>query len=245
MSPNQKTSPQKTAEIAPAEPGPAPEDCLAPTWFLNYESPEVQAYIAKHSDPAASALENALRLYPVVRDGIRYNPYTLDLSRESFRLSLIVTQRQSYCIPKAMLYAGVCRALGIPARLGFGDVKNHLATGRLIEYLRTDLFAYHGYAELYLDGRWVQATPAFDARLCKKFGVAPLEFDGSSDSLFQEFDGGGRRFMEYVRYHGTSPDLPYEWLMNGLSQAYPHIYHGDLRKGDMLEDLELEKQNAG
>ena len=26
----------------------------------------------------------------------------------------------------------------------------------------TDLFVYHGYAELFLDGKWVKATPAFN-----------------------------------------------------------------------------------
>ena len=47
----------------------------------------------------------------------------------------------------------------------------------------TDLFVFHGYTELYLDGKWVKATPAFNLSLCTKFRVKPLEFDGRADSI--------------------------------------------------------------
>ena len=227
-------------EAAPMPgPGPEPSECLGPTYFFDYESPALQAFLAAHVDPALDAFENAIRLYYAVRDGLRYNPYKLDVARESFRLSHLVGLKQSYCIPKAMLYAGVCRALGFPARLGFGDVKNHLSSQQLIDYLGTDLFAFHGYAEIFLNGRWVQATPAFDQRLCAKFGVAPLDFDGTTDSLFQEFDGEGRKFMQYVRYHGCFADLPYEWLMDGMAKAYPRVFAGvrPRRDGDLMLEV--------
>lgn len=220
--------------------GPAPEDCLAATYFLDYESFAVQSYLAEYTDPAASPEANAVTLYHVVRDGLRYNPYKVSIEREEYRLSHIVGLKQTYCIPKAMLYAGLCRALGVPARLGFGDVKNHLSSQQLIDYLGTDLFAYHGYAEIFLNNLWVQATPAFDKRLCRKFGVAPLEFDGTQDSLFQEFDGDGRKFMEYVHYHGTSADLPYQWLMDGMTAAYPKVFSADFKTidGDLMHERE-------
>ncbi|MEQ9362839.1 MAG: transglutaminase family protein [Leptospirales bacterium] len=221
--PDRTTSPAEGEPPAPGA-GPAPEDCLAPTYFLDYEDPAVQSFVAAHTDPAGDAKSNAVRLYFAVRDGLRYNPYKVSLDHDAYRISRVVGLKQSYCIPKAMLFAGVCRAIGAPARLGFGDVKNHLSSERLIDFLGTDLFAYHGYAEVFLNDRWVQATPAFDRRLCGKFGVAPLDFDGEADSLFQEFDGDGQKFMEYVNYHGTSADLPFQWLMRGMTAAYPKVF---------------------
>jgi transglutaminase-like putative cysteine protease len=221
--------------------GPAPEDCLAPTYFLDHDAPAIQDFVAKHADPDADAKANAVRLYLAVRDGLRYNPYKVSVDPDAYRISRVVGLKQSYCIPKAMLFAGVCRAIGLPARLGFGDVKNHLSSDRLIEYLGTDLFAYHGYAEVYVDERWVQATPAFDLRLCEKFGVAPLDFNGEDDSLFQEFDGAGRKFMEYVHYHGTSADLPFDWLLRGMTAAYPKVFAG---RGEIIElDGDLMHEN--
>lgn len=215
---------------------PRPEECLAPTEFLDYEHPAVQAYIEEHAGTSGDTLERLTKLYYAVRDGLRYNPYTLEIHRESFYASTVVGHRQSYCIPKAVLFAAVARALGVPARLGFGDVKNHLSSQRLIDYLRTDVFAFHGYAELFLNGGWVQATPAFDARLCRKFGVPPLEFDGVSDGLFQPFDTDGRQFMEYIRYHGVFADMPHQWLLDGLKHMYPHIYEQGMISGDLMEE---------
>jgi transglutaminase-like putative cysteine protease len=226
-----------------------PENCVAPTWFYNYDAESVQAWIqqklGRHPQDIAAAIAGnagqqiarACELYLLVRDGWRYNPYKVEIAREAFRLSYILTLKQTYCIPKALLLAGLARAIGIPARLGFGDVKNHLSSPRLIAYLRTDVFAYHGYAELWLDGKWVQATPAFDARLCQHMKVEPLEFDGRTNSLFQEYNSNGQAFMQYVRYHGVCYDLPHEWLIQGFRAAFPHISFTELIKGDLMQEV--------
>ncbi|MFX5622752.1 transglutaminase, partial [Acinetobacter baumannii] len=83
---------------------------------------------------------------------------------------------------KAILLAACARHCRIPARIGLADVRNHLATPRLLEALRSEVVAMHGYTELYREGRWVKATPAFNRALCCAFDVAPLEFDGVADS---------------------------------------------------------------
>ena len=38
----------------------------------------------------------------------------------------------------------------------------------------TDLFAFHGFNEFFLDDTWVKATPAFNLSLCEKFGLRPV-----------------------------------------------------------------------
>jgi hypothetical protein len=111
--------------------------------------------------------------------------------------------------------------VGIPARLGYADVRNHLSTKKLIELLGSDLFRWHSFTELHLEGRWVKATPAFDVGLCRRFGVHPLEFDGRHDSLFQEYDQAGRRYMEYVSQRGCYADVPYEAIITEFKSVYP------------------------
>ncbi len=198
------------------------ETCLRPTYFLNSDDPRILETARKHR--ADSQRERAVLLYYYVRDGWKYNPYTVSRKRENCRASFMLTQKSGYCTTKALLLAALARAAGIPSRLGFGDVRNHLSSPRLIEYLRSEVFAWHGFTELYLDGRWVRCTPAFDAALCAKFSVSPLEFDGRSDSLFQEFDAGGRKFMEYIRYRGIYDDLPFEEMFQSLAEIYPHLF---------------------
>ena len=84
-------------------------------------------------------------------------------------------------------------------------------------------FKYHGYAELLLGGNWVKATPAFNTSLCERFDVAPLEFDGRQDSLFQQFNRRGDRYMEYVRDRGHYSDVPLDELRAALVEYYPAL----------------------
>ena len=168
--------------------------------------------------------ERAVSLYYAVRDKIRYNPF-LDFSKaDAFRASAVLEAGEGFCIGKAALLAACARAAGIEARVGFADVKNHLTTPRLAETMGSDLFVYHGYTELRLDGKWVKATPAFNLALCQRFRVKPLEFDGREDSIFHPFDQDERRHMEYLRDRGVHADVPVDEIQRAFREAYPKFY---------------------
>jgi transglutaminase-like putative cysteine protease len=122
-------------------------------------------------------------------------------------------------VGKAALLAAAARALGIPARVGFADVRNHLCTPRLRAWMGSDVFYFHGDAELFVRDRWVKATPAFDRALCERFGVPALPFDGVTDSLFQPCDRGGRRHLEYLRARGSYADVPAAEIMRTSAEA--------------------------
>jgi transglutaminase-like putative cysteine protease len=196
---------------------------LATGQFIDSAHPAVAAFSKKHC-AGKGEIERAVSLYYAVRDGIRYNPF-LDFSdRETFRASAVLAAGQGFCIGKAALLAAVARAAGIEARVGFADVKNHLTTPRLAETMGTDLFVYHGYADLHLEGRWVKATPAFNLALCKRFRVKPLEFDGRNDSIFHAFDEDERRHMEYLRDRGRYADVPVDEIQRVFEETYPKFY---------------------
>jgi len=169
---------------------------------------------------ADTPVERATRLYYAVRDGLRYDPYHIELTEEGLRASAVIARRQGFCVAKAGVLAALARSVGIPARLGFADVRNHLATERLRRTMGTDIFYYHGFTELYLDGRWIKATPTFNIELCEKFGVQPLEFDGRGDAILHPFDTANRRHMEYLRFHGSRADMPVEELRDAMQHHY-------------------------
>jgi hypothetical protein len=179
-------------------------------------------------------------LYYAVRDGFRYDPYSVDLSPEGLRASTVIQRGRGYCVAKAGLLVTVARAVGIPARPGFADVRNHLATARLLELMGTDVFYYHGYAELWLGERWVKATPAFNIELCEKFGVRPLEFDGLHDSLFHEHDAADRRHMEYLRDRGPRADIPVQELQEAMANHYPSFRS---LGGDFAAETDAERNS--
>ena len=196
---------------------------LEPGVYVDSAHPAVVDFARKNAS-GNSERERAVSLYYAVRDAIRYNPF-LDFSKESaYRASACLASGEGFCVGKAALLAACARAEGIAARVGFADVKNHLTTPALRERMGTDLFVYHGYSELLLEGNWVKATPAFNLELCKRFHVKPLEFDGREDSIFHPFDQQDRRHMEYLRDRGTHADVPVAEIMQAFRETYPLLY---------------------
>jgi transglutaminase-like putative cysteine protease len=194
---------------------------LAPGEFVDSGDAFVQEFAGRVTLGANDDVSRARKLYYAVRDEILYDPYYGGEARRYFRASDCLRARRGFCIPKAALLAAAARCLGIPARVAFADVRNHLSTKKLLELMGGDIFIWHSLTELYLEGRWVKATPAFNLSLCQRFGVHPLEFDGRRDSLFHEYDRAGRKHMEYVRDRGHYPDVPYERILADLRETYP------------------------
>ena len=191
--------------------------------YIDSNHPAIIAFAEKNAT-GRNHLQRAVSLYYAVRDGIRYNPF-LDFSKEeTYQASHCLSAGEGFCVGKAALLAACARADGIPARVGFADVKNHLTTPALRARMGSDLFIYHGYTELLLEGKWVKATPAFNLELCRRFKVKPLEFDGREDSIFHPFDEDERRHMEYLRDRGSHADVPVAEIMRAFREIYPVLY---------------------
>ena len=199
-------------------------DYLQPSQCIDSGHPRIMALARSLANPEQSDRENAVTLYYRVRDDIRYNPYAVGTDIEAFLASTTLQAREGWCVPKALLLAALCRAAGIPARVGFADVRNHLSTERLRAAMQTDVFYFHGYTSIYLNECWVKATPAFNIELCEKFDMRPLEFNGREDSLYHEFDRVGNKHMEYLNDRGEHLDLPYDEMSAVLRAHYPSLF---------------------
>lgn len=218
------------------------EEYIKPTYYIDSDHPEVIEFAEKKSASGETDNEKAVLLYYAVRDGIRYNPYSIEPSNESMKASSVLNKGHGYCVAKAVLLAACARAENIAARIGLADVKNHLATKRLTKLMGTDVYIYHGYTELFLNNKWVKATPAFNLELCDNFNVKPLEFDGTKDSIFHAFDKSGNRHMEYVKEHGNFADLPWDRILSESMKNYP-LYFADLEKNSKDFSAEALKEN--
>src|SRR5258708_5933168 len=205
---------------------------LAPTEFVDCDSPEIREFVSRSLDGARGLSETgrAIRLFDAVRDRIRYNPFDIGTAANDYRASRIAGKPSNYCVPKAILLTAALRAAGIPAAVGFADVRNHLNSPKLAELMGTDLFIYHGYVALWLDGRLFKVTPAFNTELCERFGVKQLIFDGKSDALFHEFDTNSHRHMEYVNDRGWFADPPIGQLLREFRTTYPKLWQSSAQR---------------
>lgn len=212
---------------------------LRSTPTIDFDNETVKEFVAENAPVNSGEMNRAIFLYYAVRDRIRYDPYTFSPDLSDYSASYTLNTGRGWCVPKAILYAACCRAIGIPARLGYADVRNHLSTENLRRLMGTDIFYWHGYTDVYLNGTWVKATPAFNIELCEKFRLQPLEFDGLEDSIYHPFDLDGRKHMEYLNYHGEFADLPFAKIMNAFTRFYPN-FNENQGAGDFAREIVLE-----
>jgi transglutaminase-like putative cysteine protease len=208
------------------------QEYLAPGRFVDSDAASVIEFARAAAAGAKNATDAVLRLYSAVRDGILYDAYVDWTDPDIFRAGAVLAQKRGFCVGKACLLAASARVLGVPSRLGFADVRNHMTSPRLYERMKTDVFRWHAYCELHLSDKWVKATPAFNASLCERLGLKPLEFDGRTDSLFQPFDGSGRKHMEYVLDRGTFADVPFETILADFRAHYGALVGKERLAGD-------------
>lgn len=220
---------------------------LNPTPIIDSDHPSIQQYAREIRGGSREPVDIAVKLYNAARDGILYDPYSPFYLPEHYRASYVLKRGRSFCVPKASFLCALGRACAIPSRVGLADVRNHLATKQLLEFIGSDLFAYHGFVEFYLEEKWVKATPAFNQELCKRHHVPPLEFNGREDSLFQPYNLKNQKFMEYLDFHGVFVDVPVDQIVEAWKKAYGEdrvknwIKRFEEAEGRSLSDFEREE----
>ena len=189
---------------------------------INFNSPEFLDFMSK-AKLEGSVKERAIAWYFFVRDAFLYDPYHLNLRREALTVSRIISKKRAWCVEKALVFVAGCRKMGIPARLGFGIVQNHIGVDKLEFYLKRKEIVFHGYAEVFLEDKWVKCTPAFDRRICAINKLEPLNWNGTDDSLFQAFSGD-QQFMEYLHFYGEFGEIPFDLMHSEMKKHYPHLF---------------------
>lgn len=194
---------------------------LQPTFVIDCDNPTVQKKSKALTRGQEDIAKNAQRLFYFVRDEIKYNHDVLRSRPEHFQASNTLSRKEGYCVQKAVLLVALARSAGIPAGLGFARLRNNLLPKKTVKWLGTNILPFHGYAEFYLNGKWVKATPAFDLKLCENERIVPVEFDGESDAIFHLYNRDGKLHIEYLEDLGRNyVDLPLDKLHNAMIQAW-------------------------
>ncbi len=197
---------------------------LNPGEFTNSKHPAIIQYTAQLIEGIVDKTQQVIKIFNSIRDNFKYYPYHLILKPEALKANCLLDKDYGYCVEKSNLFAAFMRVIEVTSRLCFANVRNHLATEKVENYLKTDLMVFHGYVEIFLNKKWIKLTPVFDKGLCNKLDVALLEFDGFNDCIFQESDKEGKPFMHYEHYYGSFSDLPFELFVSELRKFYPHLF---------------------
>jgi transglutaminase-like putative cysteine protease len=197
---------------------------LRPTFVVDCDSPSIKEKSGNLTEDHEDNIRKAQSLFYFVRDEIKYNLYVSRSLPEHFRASNTLSGGDGYCVQKAVLLVALARAAGIPAGLGFARIRNNLLPEKTLNLLGTNILPFHGYAEFYLNGKWVKATPAFDLKLCERNRIIPVEFDGVSDAIFHPYNRDGKLHIEYLKDLGRQyEDLPLDKLHEALIKTFGKI----------------------
>jgi len=194
---------------------------LNPTYFINSDSDFVKKTANNIISNGVNKREKAIKLFYWTRDEIKYDAHSLSSMRRRYKASAIIEKGQGWCVQKAVVLAALARVVDIPARLHFADIQNHQTPEKMKGKMGTDIFLYHGYTDLYLDGKWVKTTPAFNKELCDKFGYKTVEFDGIHDAILPSTTLNGEKYVEYLNDRGTDHELPFKEIFRTFYDYYP------------------------
>ncbi len=196
------------------------EQFLAPAPGIQCDHPEVLSLARGIVQGAANDLEAAGRLFTWARDTVRYSPYVPFAELEDYLALNTLARGRGYCVQKSALLCALARAVGIPARLGFADIENHQLPAGMAEVLGSPIMAHHCFVEWFLAGRWLKATPSFEAPLCAERGWRLVEFDPQGDALLPSHDLAGRPHITYLRRLGWRQGVPLAEILESWRREY-------------------------
>lgn len=193
------------------------EQYLRPTYVIDSDNPVIVDKARELTKGLDDDIQKAVSLFYFVRDKIKYNLYVAKYSADHFKASNTLARGEGYCVQKSILLDALARSVGIPSALGFARCVNHLLPEKIVRWLGGNMFPFHGYAELYLDGKWVKATPSFDIGLTQKNGFVLVDFDGRNNAMYPSHNLAGKPHIEYVHHYGhLYADLPIEQLWENI-----------------------------
>jgi transglutaminase-like putative cysteine protease len=215
-----------------------PATSVKPGYCVDSDAPAVRNITAKLTARCRDARERARRLFDFVRDEIRYN-FAPDVhQRRDFKASHTLELGNGFCMQKAALYAALCRASGIPARIGFQDLVDYKITGQFRELMGTNELSGHGMNAVYLDGRWLAVDCTLDRGLVERKNYRLVEFDGLHDALLPKTDRAGKPHFEILKQRGFYNDTPLfairtmlDWIDEVPYDDWKRLVHG--RDGSM------------
>ena len=200
------------------------EEYLKCSEIIDCDAESLKARALALTEGLESAREKAVALFYFVRDQIKFNAYAAGEILEYNRASVILEKGNGFCYQKAIVLAAMARATGIPARLGFADIRNHLLSEKFREKMfGNNVLVYHGWAELFIEGNWVRVTPAYDIDMCIENGFIPVDCDGVNDARLHSHTSDGRLHIEYIREHGHYDDLPWEEILNARDELLAEL----------------------
>ena len=197
---------------------------LKPAEFIDSNDEAVKEYAHNVTRGLKYDTEKAVELFYAVRDDFKFDLNHIDLHPSKLKASALVKRGVGTDIEKSNLLAASARAVGIPSRVSFSNLRSNLTSEQLGAVLQSDLLVFHSYAELWMGNHWVKLSPVFNQEACDYLDLPPLDFGIPEEKVFAKHHKSRRKYLKYVHQYGSFPDLPYDLYISELRKYYPHLF---------------------
>ncbi len=194
---------------------------LRSTKNIDWKLIETQELFAKLFDKKndISDRDKAIILFNFVRDEIDYKIPDHLLSGDFITASKLLRRGKGNCLQKSLILSALGRAAGIPTRLHFVDIINHIAPPNFVKMWGKKL-NWHCYMEFFIENEWIAANPDYPTTLCAAKGYPVVQFDGIHNAMLPALDLNDHMFIEYTQDHGWFADLPRLQMHWNYGKAY-------------------------
>lgn len=154
--------------------------------YLDCDHPLVVETARKITAGCASEVEKTGKIYNFVRD-MPYDIYNSFryLAEGKRAASDVISAGHAFCMGKASTFVSLCRAVGIPARIGFQQLhcpEKEFMSDEVRDLWRDRPLPWHSLGEAYVEGRWLKLDATIPADVAKEKGKPYIrEFDGKND----------------------------------------------------------------
>ncbi len=206
-----------------------PATSLRPTFCIDSGAKSIAEKASKLTAAHRHARDKARSIFDFVRDGIVYNFAPHVTGREHFRASHTLEMGNGFCMQKAALFAALCRASGIPARIGFQILVDYKIVGPFLELAGTNVLTHHGMNAVYLDGRWLRVDCTLDRGLVDRKQYRLVEFDGSHEAILPATDRAGKPHFTIRKQEGFYNNTPW-FAMHSMLRWMKGMEYGKWRR---------------
>ncbi len=162
------------------------DECLRPTTYIDADHPDVVARARDLIRGCTTEKEKLERIYYFVRE----LPYDIlaafrYLAEGRRQASDVLQAGTAFCMGKASSFVALCRAAGIPARIGFQQLHcpdKPFMSEEVRQLWGDRTLPWHSLGEAYFAGRWLKLDATIPGPVARAKGLPyAREFDGEHD----------------------------------------------------------------